>query len=405
MAFVTQVVIARVLNVAQFGNFSSALATVTLVAPLAGIGVSALWLKVFGTEGWQAVRWIRPSFTFVLISTTFVIVGVYIWGGLHDSTNRYLLMILSIFIVGQICNDLVSSKLQLEERFSTLALWQVFPHLARFTFVCLIFFSSDKVVSTTLVGGIYACVAVLCILMSIKSLLGISRGELDLKGHGIKVVYSHQVPTWRMVASQSWPFGVGAFAHLIYFQSDIILLNYIVGSEAAGNYNVAFTVMTAVYLFPSVLYQKYLLPKFHRWSANDRGKFYMVYRKGNILMLLFGLGAMVFIWVISETLISRVFGESYGESVQLLRILAVSAPLISVALSAGATLVTSQNIRIKVKYMLIVAVFNVALNFIVIPTWGSIGAAYSTLLSNLLLLVLYLYGAERKVFGEIQNER
>ncbi|MFV3327963.1 flippase [Pseudomonas sp. NY15372] len=405
MAFLTQVIIARFLDVAQFGSFSSALATVTLVAPLAGIGVPALWLKVFGGEGWQAVRWVRPSFIFVVISTSIVVLGLYVWGALHHNSNKHLLMVLSVFIIGQICSDLVSSKLQLEEHFSKLALWQIFPHLARFTLVCLVFLVLDKNVAPIQVGIIYAFVSILCISMSIKSLIGISRGRLDLKGHVQKSEIYDISPTWKMVASQSWPFGVGAFAHLIYFQSDIILLNYLVGNEAAGSYNVAFTVMTAVYLFPSVLYQKYLLPKIHRWSANDRGKFYLVYRKGNMLMLLFGAGAMVFIWLISEPLILLVFGEAYRESIHLLRILAVSAPLISIALSAGATLVTSQNIRIKVKYMLAVAVFNLILNFIVIPTWGNIGAAYTTLLSNLLLLILYLYGAERKVFGETHNER
>src|SRR3546814_4412984 len=43
--------------------------------------------------------------------------------------------------------------------------------------------------------------------------------------------------------------------------------------EAAGVYNVAFVIMSAVYLIPSVIYQKFLLPKIHIWANHDQETF------------------------------------------------------------------------------------------------------------------------------------
>lgn len=399
MAFITQVMIARILDVGQFGSFSSALATVTLVAPLAGIGVPALWLKVFGAEGWGGLRWVKPSFNFVLMSCAGVMTALCVWGWVHEEESSPIFYILSVVVLGQICIELVSSKLQLEERFGTLALWQLVPHLIRFLFLVSAWHYVDKGLTPGGISVIYSTVAFLMMVLSYRPLVDMAKGSLRLKGHKDRGVGIADVPTWRTVASQSWPFGIGAFAHLIYFQSDIILLKYLVGDEAAGSYNVAFTVMTAVYLLPSVLYQKFLLPKIHRWSAHDTSKFYLVYRKGNIVMLVFGLIAAGSIWLGSDLFIIMVFGSEYADSAKLLSILAFSSPLISVALSAGSTLVTSENIRLKVKYMLAVALFNLVLNLAVIPHWGAIGAAYTTLLSNMLLMLLYIYGAEFKVFG------
>ncbi|MBW6519414.1 MAG: oligosaccharide flippase family protein [Desulfoarculaceae bacterium] len=74
-AFLTQVLLARELGPAAFGAFAAALAMVVLVAPLAGFGVAGFWLKAFGQEGWQAVRWLRASLKYTLLNTLLVLVG------------------------------------------------------------------------------------------------------------------------------------------------------------------------------------------------------------------------------------------------------------------------------------------------------------------------------------------
>lgn len=397
LAFLIQIILARELGSEYFGMFSAVLAMVTLVTPLAGFGISQLWLKVFGQEGWNAQKWLKPSFNFVIYSTVIVFISLYIWAffGSHDQLTRSLFLILSFYILGQISIELVSSKLQLEERYLYLAIWQFLPHFMRFVLIAILLFGFNNWASIKDIAYVYAFVAIIFLLIGILQLKSMKKGDFKLQGHKKEDLKEDGKITFGYVLQNTWPFGLAAFFHLIYFQSDIILIKYIVGDNQAGIYNVAFTIMVAVYMFPSVLYQKFLLPKLHRWANHDKDKFYEVYRKGNIAMLILGLTAMLLVWLLSAWAIPFIFGNEYQDSIFILNILAVSAPIIFVAFSAGATLVTQEHMKLKVKFMGTVALINLVLNFIFIPMYGAVGAAITTVVSNFILLVLYYYGAQK----------
>ncbi|MDC0181946.1 polysaccharide biosynthesis C-terminal domain-containing protein [Candidatus Thioglobus sp.] len=169
--------------------------------------------------------------------------------------------------------------------------------------------------------------------------------------------------------------------------------------QAAGIYNVAFTIMAAVYLLPDVIYQKYLLPKFHRWANYDRARFLEVYQAGNGAMLLLGVFVSGAILILAPWVIPLLFGKVYQEAVSVLTILALCVPLHFLAISIGVTLVTQEHMRLKVYYMGVVAVINVLLNILIIPLYGAQGAALSTLLCEITLLILYLLAVRKHVFG------
>lgn len=402
-AFLTQVLLARELGPAAFGVFAAALSMVTLGAPLASFGVGGFWLKAFGQEGWQAVRWLRASFAFTAASTLLVLAVLFAWAvlGPHDATTSKLLLVLSVYLLGQIAVELVSSKLQLEERYVSLVMWNFLPHLLRLLLVATLAFVVVNVMTLHSVAYAYALISLGVFGLGAFFMWNMHCGQLALKGHGEKDVNSGR-PTVnnsiRQVAAQSWPFGLAGVFHLIYFQSDIILLKYIVGDEAAGMYNVAFVIMTAVYLLPSVIYQKFLLPKIHRWAHHDRERFYQVYRMGNLVMLGLGLLAMLIIWLLAPWGIQLLFGDHYVDAVLPLGILGLAAPMYFVATSVGSTLTTQEHMKKKVKYMGIVAMLNFSMNIFMIKIWGVAGAAAATVISYCLLLFLYFRASSRHVF-------
>jgi len=65
-AFALQVILARELGSQNFGLFASSLAFITLMVPIAGFGIAQSWLKVFGLEGMNALRWLKGSFRFLM---------------------------------------------------------------------------------------------------------------------------------------------------------------------------------------------------------------------------------------------------------------------------------------------------------------------------------------------------
>lgn len=403
-AFLTQVLLARELGPAAFGAFAAALAMVMLVAPLASFGVGGFWLKAFGEEGWQAVRWLRGSLKYTLLTTFLMLTGLFCWAmfGPHDVSTRELLMVLSVYLLGQVAVELVSAKLQLEERYLGLALWQFLPHLMRLMLVAMLALVINKLMTLHNVAYAYGLISLLVFLFGAFLMWRMYGGHLALKGHG-EASKSASPPALlasiKQVAVQSWPFGLAGVFYLIYFQSDIILLKYIAGDEAAGIYNVAFVVIATVYMLPGVVYQKFLLPKIHRWARHDRAKVSQVYRTGNLIMLILGFISMVILWLTANFVLPWIFGEGYEEAVFIVMVLALGVPLRFVSLSTGAFLMADGYIRKKAALMAIAATINVTLNIFLIPVYGAIGAAVATCLTEVFLFISYAIYANTMIVG------
>ena len=408
LAFITQIILARTLGSESFGLFTSTLAIITLISPLAVFGIPQLWLKVFGEEGWNARRWVTPSFFVTLGSTALVIILLLTWALLFNNNyqTQVLIFILSIYILGQVSLELVSSKYQLEENYVRLAQLQLIPHLMRFILVVFFIIFFKEFISAKYIAIIYSIVSIFFTLYAMIQINKIMKGEFLLKGHKEESIQVYKSVKIKKIIKNSWPFSLATFFYLIYFQSDLILVKYFVGNHAAGIYNVAFTIIVAIFLFPSIIYQKFLLSKIHRWANHDKNKLYQVYKKGNILMLTSGIIILMLVLSTSSYIIPLLFGTEYNEAVKILNILAISIPIIFLAHSSGSMLVTKNHMKLKVKYMGTVALINITLNIFVIPIYGAIGASITTNISNVLLLFLYYYGTRKYIFndGERSNE-
>ena len=399
LAFVTNIILARYLGPEDYGIFVAILATITLISSFGTAGVPHFWLRVFGREGSLAFRWVKSSLYAVLAGLTIISFLLYCWAywGPHNLDFQQLIFLLGLpLLAGQVLFELVIAKLQLEEDYSSLSLWQISLNSLRLFWVTtyiVIFTDSYSLMHLSL--GIAICSLVL-VSVGIFCLKDLFRGRLNLKGHDDGKQYTLvKKPTVYQVISESYPFALAGILYVIYYQSDIILLKYLDSPESAGIYNVAFIILGAVYLFPAIFYQRFLLPKLHRWSVHDKAKFTSVYQTGNRIMLLVGVIVMGILLLLMPILIPLIFGQAYVEVIPLLTILALCIPCRFLSSSIESVFVAHEAMKKKVICMGCTAFINVMLNIIVIPLWGNMGAALTTLLSELTLLTL-LYLTLRK---------
>lgn len=407
-AFLGQMLLARTLGPSAFGDFSAQLALVNLIAPLAGAGVAQFWLLAFGREGFEALRWVKGSVRLSsglsLVAVSFLLVLSAFQSRVEVSLFQGLL---AFCLLGLVSNEIVIAKLQLEERYVQLAFWNAFPHLLRFLVVAALTMAALSSSTTALsVAFGYFVIALGMTYYCLTEMRRMSQsGGFRLKGHLTTSDCNLPDAEVKSVLSNSWPFGMASFFYFVYFQSDLVIVQRLAGSADAGHYNVALTILTAILIFPNVVYQKYLMPKIHRWANSDKERFYDVYRKGNVIMLAMGSAICVVGWISAPYLVPFFFGERYVDSIFSVQLLLLSVPLIFTASSAGATLVTSSHMRTKVVYMGVVALVSLMLNFLVVPRWGVVAAAWVKFSCNGLLLFLYISGARRLVFGkELRNE-
>ena len=405
LLFFTQVLLARELSPLHFGTFSAAIATITLLAPLSLFGLQHVWLKVYGEEGYSANRILKPSFRFIFFSASLTLILIILWAilGPHSHQFRNILLGLIALVFNYIVIELVTARLQLESKFSFLSLWQLFPNLFRFTLVVLgvlFFFEKLEIIHILIV---YNISAFLMILSSLFYLIPMAAGNIKLEGNFGESPNKRKnldpVDGFTDILKLCSPFGLAAVFYLIYLQSDLIIIKYLKGDEAVGIYNAAFVVILAFYLIPGIIYQKFLLPKFHQWANHDESSFLKFYQAGNAIMLLAGIILLFISYLIIPILHPLLFGEEYLESVKVLSILVLCIPVRFLATSIEIPLFTRGFMHKKTKIMGLVALINLVLNFVLIPIYSIYGAAISTLISEILLLGLYSFSATKNVFG------
>jgi len=405
LLFFTQVILARELSPLHFGTFSAAIATITLIAPLSLFGLQHVWLKVYGEEGYSANRILKPSFRFIFFSASLTLLLITLWAilGPHSHQFRNILLGLIALVFNYIVIELVTARLQLESKFSFLSLWQLFPNLFRFTLVVLgvlFFFEKLEIIHILIV---YNISAFLMILTSLFYLIPMAAGNIKLEGNfgesPNKRKNLDSVESFTNILKLCSPFGLAAVFYLIYLQSDLIIIKYLKGDEAVGIYNAAFVVILAFYLIPGIIYQKFLLPKFHQWANHDESSFLKFYQAGNGIMLLAGIVLLSISYLIIPILHPLLFGNEYLESVKVLSILVLCIPVRFLATSIEIPLFTRGFMNKKTKIMGLVALINLVLNFVLIPIYSIYGAAISTLISEILLLGLYSFSATKNVFG------
>ncbi len=395
--FLTQTLLARELGPNDYGLFASSLATITMIAPLAGFGLAQFRLRVYGVEGWAARRWIGPSLRFTVGTCVLAIAIIIGWALLvaPDADTRYDLLVLIPIVLHILTIEMLSTKYRLEDRYARMAGWQLAIPVSRL----LVAFALLLVPQLTgrFVATSYAVISLAMVVWALPLLRSVMRGEIDLRGHGPEPVAQTPVQEPRVseLWSQAWPFGMVAILYPVFFQVSTILLKYLGGDKQAGFWAIGLAVMTAIYLIPATIYQKFLLSKLHRWAAHDPNKFWMVYKRGNVGMFAMGVVVSIGLAVVSPFVIPLVFGEAYRGVVAILLILSLCPPIRFLSTAMGSALLTDKHMRYRVYAMAWATGVAILLNAALIPDFGVIGAAWATVTAELVLLAGTWHGVRQ----------
>lgn len=177
----------------------------------------------------------------------------------------------------------------------------------------------------------------------------------------------------------AWPMMLSAIAVLIYMRIDQIMIRNILGMQEVGIYSAATRIYEAWMTLPFVISVS-LLPLI----IKSKGRSVEEYRRRLIqlfrALIYLSVVAALLVGFISEWLMVFAFGEEFR----------ASAPVVSVVMwtavfaAVGSVSARYFNVeRMERKFALrtaLAAIINVVLNFIMIPLYGIMGAAISTLI-------------------------
>ncbi|MEV4410923.1 oligosaccharide flippase family protein [Catellatospora sp. NPDC049609] len=395
-AFGTQIVLARTLPQVEFGFLMTVLSLISLTAPLAVAGVPELWLQVFGREGAAAFRWVRRSLWLVLGGTAVLAAVLVGWGVLEgvQTTHGSVRIMLASVVLSQAAASCAASALQLQGRYSAVAILQFLPHVGRISVVLLAWWLDLSLFGVAL--G-YAATALVAVVPCLVVLRPFWTGRTRLEGHGLVRAGGAPPQAWRALVAAASPFMLGNVFYLVGMNGGTVVIGEFLSPEAAALMAVPMSVLAAVYLIPRVVFQQFLLGKLHRWSSSDNEAVLMAYRFGSTGMLAFGTVIAVLVGAVGWFGIPVVFGGEYQESVAVMAVLAAAIPLRFAGAGVASLLTTGGLLRRKVVYQGIGAGIYVVGLIVTLPLYGMLGGAIATVVAEAALFGMFWQEVVRNV--------
>jgi len=194
----------------------------------------------------------------------------------------------------------------------------------------------------------------------------------------------------------SLPVGIAAMSNFLYDKIDIIIISKILDIEKAAYYNVAYGIFKASQLLFSFL----LVTGFSRVSLLSKRKYAvkLFLKKYSVYVLLISTAIAVIILLFSKSILLFIYGDKYMSSVLILQLLSFAVIPLALNNLTGITLNGLGMFRENMIVVLSALLINVVFNVILLNSFGIIGAVYSTLITEMFILVFDLYYLKKKLW-------
>lgn len=180
---------------------------------------------------------------------------------------------------------------------------------------------------------------------------------------------------------ECWPLIISGLSVMIYMRIDQIMLGQMLDDEAVGIFSAAARISEAWYFVPIAIISSVapILTKIHQ---NDRAEVYRN-RLFTIMRLLTWMSIVIalIVSVVSAPLINVLYGEQYKQAADVLIIHAWAGIFVCLGVSVGPWFTNAKLLHLTMYQTILGALVNIALNLFLLPIYGVVGAAISTVIS------------------------
>jgi O-antigen/teichoic acid export membrane protein len=174
------------------------------------------------------------------------------------------------------------------------------------------------------------------------------------------------------------PIGAGIVLSALYFRIDVFLVQASQGTAAVGLYNAVFRLVEALRLFPAAVLAV-ALPVLFQATSRD------VLVKLSSILTAAAIVASAVLWAGANTAIPLLYGSRYAAGVPAFRVLLLAFPLMSLNYALTHQLIGWHGHRAYAVMCGLALIFNVGVNLKLIPALGIVGAAWSTVATEVVI--------------------
>ncbi len=364
----------RYLGRAGFGQYTTAMAFSSFFSTIAGMGISLVVTNEIGRKNLNLNKFLSNAFS-LRIFTSAAILGV---GALAGFLMPYPALVKQAIAVNCFAFFLLSFR-------------HVFDGLFFREFKTL------KLVLAEILGRILTLGLVLWAVWRAKGLLStvwaIAWGNLVQS----LLVYLFTLPyakirfqtnwkVWKYIFHRSWPLTLSMVLNLIYFKFDTIILSLLKPEADVGIYGAAYKILELLIAFP-ILFCSLVLPQFALYRNTDPDRFRRIFQKSVDFLILWTVPLVICTFFFAPEIIHIVSGYNFDPSIGVLRILSIAIGIIFFSSLPSHLIVALDQQKKMIWGYLVGAIFAVTLDLILIPFYSYTGAAVTTILVELLILI------------------
>lgn len=363
------------LGKAGFGDYATVLAFFGLFAALADLGIGSITTREISREGADESAILGKVASLRLLTSTalFLVAPAIIWFFSYPTEVKIGVWIASGAVIFSSFSIFLNGIFQKNIAMDRIAMIEFFGKLIQVGCVALV---------------VWLDLGFLAVTATLLASLSFNAGMAFYFSRKYARFRVHMDPVfWKDFLRQSLPLGGSVIITFFYFKTDTIILSLMRGSEAVGTYSVAYKVMENLTFFPAML-AGLILPLVSRSILSDKERFREIadstFRVFLIIALPIVLGGIFF----SEDIIGIVSGTGFGDSVPVLEMLLVSLGFIFFGHFFNMILVAGNLQKKLMKATFFIAVFNVATNLVLIWKFSFLGAATTSLLTEMTVAFL-----------------
>ncbi len=365
--------VARYLGPEQFGAFNFAIAFVALFGALATLGLDGIVVR-------DIVR--EPEKKYEILSSTFIL---KLCGGIV----AFLISLAAIFLMRPVESQThwlvgIIAAGMIFQSFDAIDLWFQSQVQSKYTVIA----KNSAFVTLALVRVVLILTKAPLTAFAWAALVEIITGAAGLvlfylKQQPFAALWRPKIDTTRRLVKESWPLILSGLAVMIYMRIDQIMLAQMIGNTEVGLYSAALRFSEIWYFIPIVIVSSVMPFLTHARLESKELYFQRLQQLFNNLVRIAYIIALPMTFI-SSFLVTSLYGPAYSRAGLILAIHIWSAVFVFIGVGMSPWMINEGMMRYSLIQTIGGALANIALNIILIPRYGAVGAAISTLISQMI---------------------
>ena len=376
ISFAISVFVARQLGPASYGLLNYVISFIALFGFIASLGIYDIVKREFiGQDKQQTDRLLGTGWTLCFLGAVLAIIC----------------LILVLIIIRQ---DWPTSRM--------MVLFSLIFLLQSFTVIDLFFqakvqsgLSAWAQIGGTIIRSIGLIICLLAgwplIYLILAYLFGSLVNQLILlvyyRRYGSYWSWSFDLALAKKILRQSWPLILSSASLLVYARLDQLMVRNLIGDTAAGFYAVAVKLSEIWYFIPTLLVAA-VFPALVSARHSSLSLYRQRWRRLSVLFVVLSIGLAGLLSVSSRWLVGNFFGSQYLSAVPAMLIYNWTAIGFFLSVILNNYFIIEQRTKWSFLVNGLAAVANIVFNLLLIPRLGIVGAAWATIASYAVLLVV-----------------